>query len=168
MTLLGEGGAHASHGQHGGGRGSPKTLSLRDSACVAKKCENRGGREDCRLVKHPRSSQQSRSPDSLPKPTTTLTHQPTGQCSEYRTLRQQDSFAQTVPLPTCLLLSTADSVPEAHPLQTSGDILTLFPTPLSQFSSLVPRLSAALARSYSSREIAEGAETAVSGNQSMA
>lgn len=43
MTLPGEGGAHASHGQHGGGHGAPKTLSLRDGACVAKKCENREG-----------------------------------------------------------------------------------------------------------------------------
>lgn len=35
----------ASHGQHGGGCGSPKILSLRDSASAAKKCENRGGGE---------------------------------------------------------------------------------------------------------------------------
>ena len=36
----------ASHGQHGGGRGSPKILSLRDSASAAKKCENKGGGEE--------------------------------------------------------------------------------------------------------------------------
>lgn len=35
----------ASHRQHGGGCGSPKILSLRDSASAAKKCENRGGGE---------------------------------------------------------------------------------------------------------------------------
>lgn len=35
----------ASHRQHGGGHGSPKISSLRDSASAAKKCENRRGGE---------------------------------------------------------------------------------------------------------------------------
>lgn len=74
----------ASHGQHGGGRGSPKILSLRDSTSAAKKCENRGvGRKASvvivggtarnleKLSAGPSSAAHSASPPPLPF------HQPT-------------------------------------------------------------------------------------------
>ncbi|ELW69270.1 Leucine-rich repeat-containing protein 16B [Tupaia chinensis] len=77
MPLLGEGGSRTSHRRHGGGRGSPKILSLRDSASAAKKCENTGEGEECR-ARHsgsPFQELEEFSAESSPSPPPLLLHQ---------------------------------------------------------------------------------------------
>lgn len=129
----------ASHGQHGGGRGSPKILSLRDSASAAKKCENRGGGEEsqrCHSGSHCQEPGGDFSRDWALLLTLQAHHsslsvsQPEGESGEV------DGDSPGGYLPICLLLPIAASIPD-HPLQTGRD-------PLPQFSSLEPRLSAAL------------------------